>query len=89
MLNSMMSGAYYSPDLSEPNLNKPELWVYGERAGCSPATRGTRSICESGLDLHLKWRLSIVGGLQYVLPTHIRRYDLGGLGYRLRVAFNW
>jgi hypothetical protein len=31
----------------------------------------------------------MVGGLQYVLPTHFADHDLGGLGYRLRLAFNW
>jgi hypothetical protein len=30
-----------------------------------------------------------MAGLMYVLPTTYSGYDLGGLGFRLRVALNW
>jgi hypothetical protein len=89
VLNSLMSGAYYSVNLSEPSLNQPELWVYGELGGMFSGNQGNTFYGESGLDLHLKWRFSIVGGLQYLLPTHFADHDLGGLGYRVRLAFNW
>jgi hypothetical protein len=89
VLNSLMSGAYYSMNLSEPSLNQPELWAYGELGGMFSGNQGNTFYGEGGLDLHLKWRLSMVGGLQYVLPTHFADHDLGGLGYRLRLAFNW
>ena len=89
VLNSLMSGAYYSTNLSEPSMNQPELWVYGELGGMFSGNQGNTFYGESGLDLHLKWRMSIVGGLQYVLPTHFADHDLGGLGYRVRLAFNW
>ena len=89
VLNSLMSGAYYSTNLSEPSLNQPEIWVYGELGGMFSGNQGNTFYGEGGLDLHLKWRLSMVGGLQYVLPTHFADHDLGGLGYRLRLAFNW
>lgn len=89
VLNSLMSGAYYSTNLSEPSLNQPELWAYGELGGMFSGNQGNTFYGEAGLDLHLKWRLSMVGGLQYVLPTHFADHDLGGLGYRLRLAFNW
>ena len=42
-LNSILLGAYYSYDLSPPNLNRPEVWLYGRAAECSRATRATRS----------------------------------------------
>ncbi len=89
VLNSLMSGAYYSTSLTEPSLNQPELWAYGELGGMFSGNQGNTFYGEGGLDLHLKWRLSMVGGLQYVLPTHFADHDLGGLGYRLRLAFNW
>jgi hypothetical protein len=88
-LNSILLGAYYSYDLSPPNLNKPELWIYGEGGGMFTGNEGNTFYLESGLDLHLKWRLSMSGGLMYVFPTQYSGYDLGGLGFRLRVAMNW
>ncbi|HVV16490.1 MAG TPA: hypothetical protein VHH90_04740 [Polyangia bacterium] len=88
-LNSILLGAYYSHDLSEPNLNRPELWIYGEGGGMFTGNQGNTFYLESGLDLHLKFRLSLEGGLMYVLPTTYSNYDLGGLGFRLRVALNW
>jgi hypothetical protein len=88
-LNSILLGAYYSYDLSPPNLNKPELWIYGEGGGMFTGNEGNTFYLESGLDLHLKWRLSMEGGLMYVFPTQYSGYDLGGVGFRLRVALNW
>ena len=44
---------------------------------------------ESGIDTHLKWRLSLQGGLMYVFHTKFSGQDLGGMGFRLRVAMNW
>jgi hypothetical protein len=88
-LNSILLGAYYSHDLSAPNLNKPELWVYGEGGGMFTGNEGNTFYLESGVDLHLKYRLSFSGGLMYVFPTTYSGYDLGGLGFRLRVVLNW
>jgi hypothetical protein len=88
-LNSILLGAYYSYDLSLPNLNRPELWVYGEAGGMFTGNQGNTFYVESGVDVHLKWRLSLVGGVMYILPTTYSGYDLGGLGFRLRVAMNW
>jgi hypothetical protein len=88
-LNSILLGAYYSHDISAPNLNKPELWIYGEGGGMFTGNEGNTFYLESGVDLHLKYRLSFSGGLMYVFPTTYSGYDLGGLGFRLRVALNW
>jgi hypothetical protein len=88
-LNSILLGAYYSYNLSPPNLNKPELWVYGEAGGMFTGNQGNTFYLESGADLHLKWRLSLSTGLMYILPTTYAGYDLGGVGFRLRVAMNW
>ena len=88
-LNSILLGAYYSHDLSAPNLNKPELWAYGEAGGMFTGNEGNTFYVESGLDLHLKYRLSFEGGLMYVFPTTYSSYDLGGLGFRIRVVLNW
>ncbi len=88
-LNSILLGAYYSHDLSQPNLNRPELWLYGEVGGMFTGNEGNTFYFESGVDLHLKWRLSLPAGLMYVLPTKFAGYDLGGVGFRLRVAMNW
>lgn len=88
-LNSILLGAYFSHDLSLPNLNRPELWVYGEVGGMFTGNEGNTFYLESGIDVHLKWRLSLMAGLMYVLPTTYSGYDLGGLGFRLRVAMNW
>ncbi len=88
-LNSILFGAYFSYDLSRPNLNRPELWAYGEAGGMFSGNEGNTFYAESGVDVHLKFRLSLMAGLMYVLPTLYSNYDLGGLGYRLRVALNW
>ena len=88
-LNSILLGAYYSHNVSAPNLNKPELWIYGEGGGMFTGNEGNTFYLESGVDLHLKFRLSFSGGLMYVFPTTYSGYDLGGLGFRLRVALNW
>ena len=88
-LNSILFGAYFSYDLSRPNLNQPELWVYGEAGGMFSGNEGNTFYAESGVDVHLKFRLSLMAGLMYVLPTLYSNYDLGGVGFRLRVALNW
>jgi hypothetical protein len=89
VLNSLLGGAYYSRNLSERSLNQPEVWLYGELGGMFSGNEGNTFYAESGVDVHLKWRFSMAGGLQYVLPTRFADHDLGGLGYRLRLAFNW
>lgn len=88
-LNSILLGAYYSYDLSPPNLNRPEVWVYGEGGGMFSGNEGNTFYVESGIDTHLKWRLSLQGGLMYVFHTKFSGQDLGGMGFRLRVAMNW
>jgi len=88
-LNSGLFGAYYSYDLSPPNLNRPEVWLYGEAGGMFTGNEGNTFYFESGLDVHLKWRMSLQGGLMYLLETKFSGQDLGGVGYRLRVAINW
>ena len=50
---------------------------------------GNTFYLEAGGDLHLKWRLSLSGGVMYVFMTKYSGYDLGGTGYRLRIAMNW
>ena len=47
---------------------------------------GNTFYVESGLDTHLKWRLSLQGGLMYVFHTKFSGQDLGGVGFRLRVG---
>jgi hypothetical protein len=88
-LNSILLGAFGSHNLSDPNLNKPEIWVYGEAGGMFTGNQGNTFYFEGGLDIHLKFRLSLMLGPMYVVPTTYSNYDLGGIGYRLRVAFNW
>jgi len=88
-LNSILLGAYYSYDLSPPNLNRPEVWLYAEGGGMFSGNEGNTFYLESGLDTHLKWRLSLQGGLMYVFHTKFSGSDLGGVGFRLRVGMNW
>ena len=88
-LNSGMLGAYYSYNLSPPNLNKPEVWFYGEGGGMFTGNEGNTFYLEAGADTHLKWRLSLQTGLMYLFHTKFSGQDLGGLGFRLRVAVNW
>jgi hypothetical protein len=88
-LNTILLGAYYSHNLSKPNLNWPEIWAYGEAGGMFTGNEGNTFYGEGGVDVHLKWRLSLMTGLMYVLPTTYSGYDLGGLGFRARVAMNW
>ena len=85
-LNSILLGAYFSHNLSPPNLNRPEVWLYAEGGGMFSGNEGNTFYVESGLDTHLKWRLSLQGGLMYVFPTKFSGYDLGGVGFRLRAG---
>jgi len=88
-LNSILLGAYFSHNLSPPNLNRAEVWLYTEGGGMFSGNEGNTFYVEGGLDTHLKWRLSLQGGLMYVFPTKFSGYDLGGVGFRLRAAMNW
>jgi hypothetical protein len=88
-LNSILLGAYYSYNMSPPNLNRPEVWIYAEGGGMFSGNEGNTFYLESGLDTHLKWRLSLQGGLMYVFHTTFSGQDLGGVGFRLRAAMNW
>jgi hypothetical protein len=88
-LNTILLGAYYSRNMSEPNLNHPEAWIYGEGGGMFSGNQGNTFYVESGVDVHLKWRLSLAGGLLYMFPTKFGGYDLGGMGFRLRAGMNW
>jgi hypothetical protein len=88
-INAIMGGGYFSWNMSEPSLTRPELWGYGEIGGMFAGNEGNTGYGETGLDLHLKWRMSLVGGVQYFIPTKYANYDLGGLGFRARFAFNW
>jgi hypothetical protein len=88
-LNTIMLGAYYSHNMSEPNLNHPEAWIYGEAGGMFSGNQGNTFYLQSGVDVHLKWRLSLAGGLLYMFPTKFGGYDLGGLGFCLRAGMNW
>jgi hypothetical protein len=88
-LNSILIGAYYSYDLSPPNLNRPEVWLYAEGGGMFSGNEGNTFYVESGLDTHIKWRMSLQGGLMYVFQTKFSGYDLGGVGFRIRAAMNW
>ena len=88
-LNSILIGAYYSYDLSLPNLNRPEVWLYAEGGGMFSGNEGNTFYVESGLDTHIKWRMSLQGGLMYVFQTKFSGYDLGGVGFRIRAAMNW
>jgi len=88
-LNSILLGAYFSHNLSPPNLNRAEVWLYTEGGGMFSGNEGNTFYVEGGLDTHLKWRLSLQGGLMYVFPTKFSGFDLGGVGFRLRAAMNW
>jgi hypothetical protein len=88
-INTIQGGGYFSWNMTDPSLTRPELWAYGELGGMFSGNEGNTAYTETGLDLHLKWRLSAVAGVQYVLPTKFANYDLGGVGYRVRLAFNW
>ena len=88
-LNSGLMGSYYAYNMSRPNLNRPEFWVYVESGGMFTGNQGNTFYFESGLDAHLKWRLSLQGGPMYLYPVKYSNQDLGGLGFRLRITANW
>src|SRR5262249_22803131 len=53
-LNSMLVDAYYSKRFSEPSLNRPEFWFYGEADGMFSGNEGNSFYVEAGADVHLK-----------------------------------
>ena len=42
-----MLGAYYSHNLSPPNLNRPEVWFYAEGGGMFSGNEGNTFYVES------------------------------------------
>jgi hypothetical protein len=81
--------AVYTRQMTEPDLNKPELRVWWGVGGFISGTEGNTMILESGADYVMKFRFSLGASLFYMVPVKFANYDLGGFGPKARFAFNW
>ena len=91
----MLSG-FYGYQVTEPDLNKPEVdlsWSGGAFIATASADQGNSVIFASNVDIIMRWRFSFGGGLTYLIPTKYDDgsgvHDLGGLGVQTRFGFNW
>jgi hypothetical protein len=95
-LQAGMLMAFYGYQITEPDLNKPEIdlsWEGGAFIATASADQGNSVIFASNIDVVMRWRFSFGGGLIYLIPTKYDDgsgvHDLGGLGVQTRFGFNW
>lgn len=88
ILGSFIS-ATFQWEVYEANLNQPILRTGPTVGGFVAGTEGNSAFAEWGIDLVLQFRLGIGASILYFLPVDFGGYDLGGLGAKGRVSFNW
>lgn len=88
ILGSFIS-ATFQWEVYQANLNQPILRTGPTIGGFIAGTEGNSAFAEWGVDLVLQYRLGIGVSAMYFLPVDFGGYDLGGLGAKGRVSFNW
>jgi hypothetical protein len=95
-LQAGMLSAFYGYQVSEMDLNKPEIdlsWSGGAFISSGASQEGNSVIFQSNIDVIMRWRFSFGGGITYLIPTKYNDgsgiHDLGGLGVDTRFGFNW
>ena len=81
--------AVFSWQVTEPDLNKPELRLSWAVGGFIAGTEGNTMMLESLVDYIMKFRFSLGAGLFYLVPVKFADYDLGGFGMKARFDLNW
>lgn len=82
-------GAAFQREISTKSLFLPEVRVGGAAGGFLVGTEGNSFYAEGSADLMLKFRFGVGVSVLYLYPAQYLNYDLGGLGFRARLTFNW
>lgn len=82
-------GAAFQREISTKSLFLPEVRVGGAAGGFLVGTEGNSFYAEGSADMMLKFRFGLGVSLLYLYPAQYLGYDLGGLGFRARLTFNW
>jgi hypothetical protein len=82
-------GAAFQREISTKSLFLPEVRVGGSVGGFLVGTEGNSFYAEGSADLMMKFRFGVGVSVLYLYPATYLGYDLGGLGFRARLTFNW
>lgn len=82
-------GATMQYQLNEPNLNDVMMRTGGSVAGFIAGTEGNSFALEANFDVIMQFRLGAGVSVLYFVPTPFAGADLGGLGAKARVTFNF
>lgn len=82
-------GAAFQREISTKSLFLPEVRLGGAVGGFLVGTEGNSFFGELSADLMMKFRFGAGVSLLYLYPAQYLGYDLGGLGFRARLTFNW
>lgn len=82
-------GATLHYQLTEPNLNSVTVRTGPSLYGFFAGTEGNSAALEWGVDAIMQFRLGVGASAFYFVPTEFAGADLGGLGFKGRVTFNW
>lgn len=81
--------AMYLHEITLKSLFLPEIRVGGSLGGFLVGTEGNSILAELGAEAMLKFRFGVSASVFYMLPTEYLSYDLGGVGFKARLSFNW
>jgi TolB-like protein len=82
-------GATMQYQINEPNLNDVIMRAGGSVAGFLAGTEGNSFALQGDFDLIMQFRLGAGVSVMYFVPTTFAGADLGGLGAKARVTFNF
>ncbi|MFW5967549.1 MAG: hypothetical protein ACOCV2_08535 [Persicimonas sp.] len=71
------------------DLNEAAFWTGPAANGFLAGTEGNSMAVEWGIDGIFQFRLGAGASLMYFVPVRFAGRDLGGLGYKVRLSFNW
>jgi hypothetical protein len=83
------AGMTYQYEITDKSLLLPEIRVGGTIGGFVVGSEGNSFFGEAGVEVMMKFRLGLGASLFYMLPVTYRSFDLGGLGYRVKMMFVW
>ena len=75
--------------LFSEDLNEPAFWTGPTLSGFIAGSEGNSFAVEWALEGVFQFRLGAGLSLMYFVPVRFADRDLGGLGWKARVSFNW
>ncbi|MBA2664033.1 MAG: hypothetical protein H0U74_17215 [Bradymonadaceae bacterium] len=88
LLGSFISGTLQW-EIFEANLNDPTYRTGPTIGGFVAGTEGNSFFAEWGLDIIMQFRLGAGVSVFYFMPVEFDSSDLGGMGAKGRISFNW